>query len=337
MPRHETPQQMYFSACDCDMEPPLPAMWLHRETIVNEARVDAINKAYYSLLDMSQMSSDTQLTRKPYTGSCHCGYVRYVVYLTLPDLPYPRTTPTEFRRKSGHRIYKCNCTICHKAGILHCRVLDPANDFFVIFPKNPFGDSSGLKSYVPEGSQGAWHFCEHCGVRSFSIRGTGYNDEVDLPIALIQQLNSRMLNGTAGAITARDDEMTRVAVWRPKKDWRETGDEEDASGDYLSINGLALDAHNHNLDLRLLHENGYVAYMQTLQWEGMDYQDTPYWGGSYWSLIICFHVPCQLWWALAKPGIPRLLLPGKRQIHKLSLSWLQYSHTSSFPGFIAYS
>lgn len=229
------------------------------------------------------MSSTTQFTRRPYTGSCHCGHVKYIVYLSLPALPYPKTTQTEFRKDSGHRIYKCNCTICHKAGIFHIRTLDPANDFFVISPKNPMEEGSGLKSYIPKGMTGTWHFCEHCGIRGFSLRGTGYNDEVDLPTALLQRLYSRTLNGTTGEITAKNGEMTRVSVWRPKKDWHELKDEdEDGKGtDYLSINGATLDAHNDNFDLRQLHENGYVAYVQTLEMEGMDYQNTPYFGGMY--------------------------------------------------------
>lgn len=142
-------------------------------------------------------------------------------------------------------------------------------------------DGSGLKSYIPKGSTGTWHFCEHCGTRGFSLRGPGYNDEVDLPTALLQRLDSRALNGTTGEITAKDGEITRVSVWRPKKDWHEHNDEDGKGTDYLSINGVALDAHNDNLDLRLLHENGYVAYVQTLEMEGTVFQDTPYFGGMY--------------------------------------------------------
>ena len=226
------------------------------------------------------MLSTTQFTRRPYTGSCHCGHVKYIVYLSLPALPYPKTTPAEFRNDSGHRIYKCNCTICHKAGIFHIRILDAANDFFVISPKNPMEEGSGLKSYIPKGRNGTWHFCEHCGTRGFSLRGTGYNDEVDLPTALLQRVDSRTLNGTTGEITAKDGETTRVSVWRPKKDWHEQ-DEDGKGTDYLSINGVALDAHNDNFDIRQLHENGYVAYVQTLKMEGNVYQDTPYFGGTY--------------------------------------------------------
>lgn len=223
----------------------------------------------------------TRFPRKPYTGSCHCGHVRYIAYLSLPELPYPKTTPSEYREHSGHRIYKCNCTICHKAGILHLRLLNASEDFVVLSPSNPFAPGSGLKSYVPEGCQGAWHFCDKCGIRAFSLRGTGYNDEIELPSSLLQRSASRTLDGTAGEITAKDSQITRISVWRPKQDWQESQDEEGGPTDYLSVNCLSLDAHNRNLDLRQLYENGYMAYVQTLEWEGLDYQDTPYFGGTY--------------------------------------------------------
>lgn len=227
------------------------------------------------------MSSPLQLTRRPYTGSCHCGHVKYIVYLTLPTLPYPPTTQTDFRKASGHRIYKCNCTICHKASLLHIRTLDAANDFFIVSPKNPMAEGSGLKAYVAKGNTGPSHFCEYCGVRGFTLRGEGYSEEVELPTSLVQRLESRILDGTAGEVTGKEGETTRVAVWRPKKDWHESQEDDSGGDDYLSVNGVTLDAHNENFDLRQLHEKGYVGYMQTLQWVGYDYEDKPYFGGAY--------------------------------------------------------
>jgi hypothetical protein len=230
------------------------------------------------------MSSASKVTRRPYTGSCHCGHIKYIIYLSLPDLPYPKTNANEFIQQSGHRIYKCNCTMCHKPGLFHIRLVDAANDFFVVSPSDPLAEGSGLKRYSP-GGEGGWRFCETCGIRAFAVRGTeplGYNDEVDMPTALLQRLNSRTLDGTPGNITAKDAETTRTNVWRPKKDWQEARDDEnDTAPDYISVNALTLDAHNDNLDLRQLQEKGYVGYMQTLQWVGYDYQDTPYFGGTY--------------------------------------------------------
>lgn len=229
------------------------------------------------------MSDNLKIRRRPYTGSCHCGHVKFIVYLSFPDLPYPKTTPGHFRKQSGHRIYKCNCTICHKAGLLHIRIPDPANDFFVLSPKNPLEAGSGLTSYIPQGCQGSWHFCQRCGIRGFSVRGTGYDGEVDLPAALLQRLESRTLNGKTGPITASENEITKIPAWRPCKDWLESADEDEENEprQYLSINGLCLDAHNENLDLRQLHDNGYIAYMQTLEWVGMEYEEKPYSGGAY--------------------------------------------------------
>lgn len=232
-------------------------------------------------------STVPSLTRRPYTGSCHCGHVKYIVYLSLPTQPYPKTTPTDFLKSTGQRIYRCNCTFCHKAGILHIRIPDPANDFFVISPKNPLAEGSGYKGYIFETGEGPWQFCERCGTRAFAVRGDGpveeegYNDEADLPTALLQRLHSKAFDGTAGEITAKEDEITRVSVWRPKKDWHDNNAEDGTGTDSLSINAVTLDAHNDNWDLRQLHENGYIGYMQTLQWVGDDLEATPYFGGTY--------------------------------------------------------
>jgi hypothetical protein len=77
-------------------------------------------------------------TRRPYHGSCHCGQTKYIAYLTLPPPtvavdPYPGTTI---------RIYKCNCSTCHKAGYFHVRLKDAPNDFVLLSPIDP--ENGGL-------------------------------------------------------------------------------------------------------------------------------------------------------------------------------------------------
>jgi hypothetical protein len=81
---------------------------------------------------------------KTYTGSCHCGAVRFEADLDL-------TQPT----------FRCNCSICRR------------NRFWVAVAR-PEGlrllaGESELTKYV-FGPKKNWHFfCRHCGVRPFGV------------------------------------------------------------------------------------------------------------------------------------------------------------------------
>src|SRR5215469_9351789 len=131
-------------------------------------------------------------TRQPYTGSCHCGTVRYIVYLTLPP---PSTPPSSlslqaFAEHSGLRIYRCNCTVCQKMSLLHLRLQSSPDDFVVlkpVDPKTPDDEGSGVSSYMCNSAVSKWYFCSTCGVRTFAIRGEKVTEEVELPIEVLQR------------------------------------------------------------------------------------------------------------------------------------------------------
>jgi len=69
-----------------------------------------------------------QPTRTPLKGSCHCGATKYILFLTLPH-PYHGGEPSP---RSDQRFYRCNCTVCHKAGFFHIRPASPADDFLLL-------------------------------------------------------------------------------------------------------------------------------------------------------------------------------------------------------------
>ncbi|KAH7371451.1 hypothetical protein BKA64DRAFT_677031 [Cadophora sp. MPI-SDFR-AT-0126] len=185
-------------------------------------------------------------SRRPYKGSCHCGYTQYIAYLTLPP-PIIHAKPES--RSSTIRIRKCNCTTCHKMSFFHVRLMSSPDDFLLLSPVDPFKD---LSDYTCFEAQIHWFFCGKCGVRCFSFIGEG-----EVRDAEIEGLGTRN-------------------VWTPKKeDWVEGG------GSYLSVNAATLDAEQEGLDLREWTEKGWIAYLDIKDEVGEDRLGSPHPGGMY--------------------------------------------------------
>src|SRR5271167_2114931 len=90
-------------------------------------------------------------TRRPYHGSCRCGLMKYVAFISLP----PAALGAAALETPSVRFYKCNCTVCHKMGIFHTRVPDPPEDFYLLSPL----DLSSLSDYQCAGKTIHWYFC----------------------------------------------------------------------------------------------------------------------------------------------------------------------------------
>lgn len=97
-----------------------------------------------------------------YTGSCHCGAVRYNVRTTLEG------------------VVACNCSICSKAGWLLAFV--PEASFTLET------DDDALSDYQFAKKHSHHLFCRHCGVRSF---GWGHTPDG----AKMYSINVRCLEG----------------------------------------------------------------------------------------------------------------------------------------------
>lgn len=193
-------------------------------------------------------------TRKPLTGSCHCGFVRYILLLTLPN-PFSESNPPG---ASDQCFFRCNCTTCHKSGALHIKP-GHTTDFMLLSPLDPFTE---MGDYLTNDAEIHFFFCKVCGVRCFSLYGNSETAEVDLAEL-----------GVAGYEAGK---LTQV--------WRATGGE---AGTRVLANGLTIDAGQEGLgfDLRVLTEKKQVKYVDTLPEKVEDSLpgrwDRPHHGGCY--------------------------------------------------------
>ncbi|MBE0626557.1 MAG: GFA family protein [Burkholderiales bacterium] len=77
-----------------------------------------------------------------YTGSCHCGAVRFEIEAVID------------------RVTECNCSICRKKGILHHRVA--ADGFHLL------SGEADLGTYRFGTMAAKHHFCKTCGIHVFT-------------------------------------------------------------------------------------------------------------------------------------------------------------------------
>jgi hypothetical protein len=104
--------------------------------------INHCNNRSHRLTEMASLSDST----KVYTGSCHCGLIRYTVSL---DLTEPKAT-------------KCNCTICHKTGFMSIR--STPEGFQLVSPAS----ENELTGYQFGTKSGYRYFCTTCGVQCFA-------------------------------------------------------------------------------------------------------------------------------------------------------------------------
>lgn len=183
------------------------------------------------------MSTTTSPTRRPFRGSCHCGFTSYIVFLTLPHSPAPESAPVP-GPEPFQTFARCNCTICHKIGTLHVRVPFAPDDFLLLSPLDPLSELGTYKRR-PDGFN--FLFCKNCGTRCLTFMGEGENVEVDL-----------------GELGIEGEEKGKVTkVWRPKKEgWKEGR----ANGCYLSVNGHSIEAGQEGFDIGVFVDNDWVLY-----------------------------------------------------------------------------
>jgi hypothetical protein len=195
--------------------------------------------------------AETTTARRGYHGSCHCGIVKYVVYLQFPPLTETGgPTRTNSVKQPLVRIRKCNCSTCHKMGFFHVRLPHASNDFALLSPLDPLtalGDYTCFEGLIH------WLFCKKCAVRCFAFSGEG-------------EVSQKEMNGVV------------TKFWAPKVDDRHRNG---GPGSYLSVNGQTLEPGQEGLDLKDWHEKKWVCYLDTLDEKEEDRYGVPQRGGTY--------------------------------------------------------
>jgi hypothetical protein len=122
------------------------------------------------------------MERKTFSGSCHCGRIRFEVVTDLA------------------RASRCNCSICTKKSYLHHMVA--AGDFRLL------SGAEDLATYQFGTNTARHHFCRHCGVAPFFrpradpskyMVNVHCIDGVDLASLRIEQFDGRSWELRVGA------------------------------------------------------------------------------------------------------------------------------------------
>jgi len=201
--------------------------------------------------EISTMPFST-LQRMPFKGSCHCGHVRYIVYIILPKTNVAsQSSPTSFpmlgsgetkayeafTEATKQTVFRCNCTTCHKMGSVLFLPACAYDDFLLLSPPmSEEGIAEGVTNYRRVDSTnhpqtpGGFSFCNNCGVRCFAM-SCGW------------ERKKAVLEGS--------EEEVEVSV--PKKHPHQMG-----GG--LGVNLLTIDAWQKEFDLRKWQENGWIRY-----------------------------------------------------------------------------
>jgi hypothetical protein len=204
---------------------------------------------------MTDQKGPVSKPRQAFVGSCVCGATRYVLVFKLPPV-ITSDTPTPQPGQPITEIYRCNCTLCHKTGYLHVRPAHGPSDFFLLAPTEPF---TNLADYT---KRSHWFFCKTCGVRCFTFGGEG--ELVDKDFRDAQEFGEN----------PKVSDLGRLTVWHPKE-------VSGGASQYLSINGMTLDAKQEGLDLREWAEKKWLMYCDMLDEQEEERFDRPHVGGAY--------------------------------------------------------
>ncbi|KAL7929714.1 DUF636 domain-containing protein [Trichoderma chlorosporum] len=181
--------------------------------------------------------NNTEPKKVPLSGGCHCGATRYVLNLTLPA-PHNQSNPPQ---QGDQKIYRCNCTTCHKLGLFHLKPADPHNDFLLLSPLDPL---TQLGDYLTFNRDIHFFFCKTCGVHCLTFCGAG--EVVDIDVAAMEL-----------------PEAARTGS-EPTKAWRAIrGDGSLESDAFVTVNGHTIDAGQPAFDMRELTEKKSVYYLNT--------------------------------------------------------------------------
>lgn len=154
-------------------------------------------------------------------------------------------------------------------GFFHMRLVDPANDFFVLSPLD-VASPAELGDYLCCRRRVHWYFCPRCAVRCFSSEGCWKTDEVEL--------GDVRLPGVSETDITR---CRKVRVLRMDMDALRPG----LKG-FLSVNALTVDQDQGDerencLDLRELVDRRLVKYLDYKEGKRQARVEYPHKGGTW--------------------------------------------------------
>ena len=131
-----------------------------------------------------------------YTGSCHCGFIKYQCTLDL-ETPHPATKAI---------LTKCNCTWCFKNGSL----LASPGELTVLSPLAP---DTELTTYLFHNKTTKHQFCPKCGIECF-FGGTLVSAGKTIQY---YRVNVLTLDGRADGRPLEDLRKIKVMYWDGRK------------------------------------------------------------------------------------------------------------------------
>lgn len=221
-------------------------------------------------------SSPPTPKRTPCPGSCHCGAIQYIIYLTLPYQFSAKNPPSE--DGGDQEVYRCNCTTCYKMGMFHVHPANPRDDFVVLSPLDMDGELSKYQCYDKKRN---YYFCPRCGVRCFTLGGQGEVMEVedeDVEGCLGEDDCGEVVEVRMGG-----EETQGGKGKRRRKVWRMNWDGGKETEPYVSVNGTTIEWRE-DFDLRVLTEEKRVMYLDGRSEPEKERErrwDRPHYGGIY--------------------------------------------------------
>jgi hypothetical protein len=143
----------------------------------------------------TQNASDAVAENPLYKGSCHCGFITYTVRL---DLAKPSTT-------TGAIITKCNCSICHKSGLLLASS-EPVSSFALLTPVE--GEAALTDYTFSTGKVHHW-LCPRCGIKCF-LKGSFVRGGKEVNV---MKINVLTLDGKADGSPMEDLREIKPLYW----------------------------------------------------------------------------------------------------------------------------
>jgi len=138
-------------------------------------------------------------------------------------------------------------------------------------PADPNAEDSGVTSYMCNDKKSNWYFCKTCGVRCFTSQGAVETREVDVPVKALKALGLPVDNGADGKTVKR-------TTWGVKS---EGWEEHKGKNCYFSLNAVTLDAEQDGLDLSIVHEKGWLGYVDSYSRKEKMRVGQPYYPGIY--------------------------------------------------------